>query len=176
MVTRWRDHHFCWKLEFWAEFFFVVNSFRDEITSRVFWINILFKKQDCFTVLLATKWVKVFEPYRPIFGEGTDPKLPRSHFFAKRIHQKKISAQNSNFQQKRWWRHLVAKQLQKNFDLWSTQKYSKESKVCSACAEIFLRVSYMLKPTVDCFRGQELEKFLPCDRAKNMMWRNMTEG
>ena len=32
----------------------------------------------------------------------------------------------------------MAKQLQKNFDLWSTQKYSKVSKICSACSEIFL--------------------------------------
>ena len=35
-------------------------------------------------------------------------------------------------------------------DLWSTQKYSKVSKICSAYAEIFLRLSYMLKPTVSC--------------------------
>ena len=35
-------------------------------------------------------------------------------------------------------RHQVAKQLQKIFDLWSTQKYSKESKICLACLSIFL--------------------------------------
>ena len=38
-------------------------------------------------------------------------------------------------------------------DLWSTQKYPKVSKICSACVGIFFRVSYMLnlmfKPTVD---------------------------
>ena len=29
-----------------------------------------------------------------------------------------------------------------------TKKYSKVTKICSACADIFLRVSYMFKPTV----------------------------
>ena len=42
----------------------------------------------------------------------------------------------------------MAKQLQKKFELWSTQKYSKVSKICSAGAEIFFRVSYMFKPIV----------------------------
>ena len=42
----------------------------------------------------------------------------------------------------------MAKQLQKFFDLWSTQKYSKVSKICSACAGIFFRVTHMFKPTV----------------------------
>ena len=42
----------------------------------------------------------------------------------------------------------MVKQLQKIFDLWSTQKYSKVSKICSACSSIFFRVSYMFKPTV----------------------------
>ena len=36
----------------------------------------------------------------------------------------------------------------KKFDLWSTQKYSQVSKICSAGVEIFFRVSYMFKPTV----------------------------
>ena len=43
----------------------------------------------------------------------------------------------------------MTKQLQKNFDLWSTQKYSKVSKICLACAGIFFRVTHMFKPTVD---------------------------
>ena len=42
----------------------------------------------------------------------------------------------------------MAKQLQKNYDLWSTQKYSKVSKICSACVGIFFRVTHMFKPTV----------------------------
>ena len=49
----------------------------------------------------------------------------------------------------------------KNFDFWSTQKYSKVSKICSACVEIFLRVSYMLKPTVlsfsACWQAERVE-------------------
>ena len=60
---------------------------------------------------------------------------------------------NSNFQPKWWWRHLVAKQLQKFFDLWSTPKYSKVSKICSACSSISFKVSYMLKPTVQSKRS-----------------------
>ena len=36
----------------------------------------------------------------------------------------------------------------KSFDLWSTQKYSKITKICSACAGIFFRVMHMFKPTV----------------------------
>ena len=37
----------------------------------------------------------------------------------------------------------------KKFGLWSTQKYSQVSKMYSAGAEIFFRVSYMFKPTVN---------------------------
>ena len=59
----------------------------------------------------------------------------------------------SNFDFGDFWKnwsqcHLVAKQLQKIFDLWSTQKYSKVSKICLACSSIFSKVSYMFKPTV----------------------------
>ena len=32
------------------------------------------------------------------------------------------------------------------------RKYSKVSKICSACAESFFRVSYMFKPTVNTLR------------------------
>ena len=42
----------------------------------------------------------------------------------------------------------MTKQLQKNFDLWSTQKYSKVSKICLACAGIFFRVTNIFKATV----------------------------
>ena len=41
-------------------------------------------------MLLATKWVNVFGHFRPIFEQKNDPELSRSHFFSKRIHQKKI--------------------------------------------------------------------------------------
>ena len=39
-----------------------------------------------------------------------------------------------------WWSKI--------FDLWSTQKYSKVSKICLACSSIIFRVSYVFKPTV----------------------------
>ena len=52
--------------------------------------NSIVQKLDCFTVLLATKWVSVFGAFRPIFWQKINPKLPRSHFFLKRIHNKKF--------------------------------------------------------------------------------------
>ena len=42
LATRWCYHHFCWKLEFWAEIF-MVNSFREKMTSRSFWTYFLSK-------------------------------------------------------------------------------------------------------------------------------------
>ena len=44
LATRWRHHHFCWKLEFWAEFLFV-SSLRKKITSR---IDPKYPKGNCF--------------------------------------------------------------------------------------------------------------------------------
>ena len=58
-------------------------------------------------MLLATKWVSVFGPFRPIFGQKIDSKLPRSHFFPKRIHQKnfqlKIPIFGKSDDDATWW-------------------------------------------------------------------------
>ena len=47
-----------------------------------------------FTHSKAKSTVKhsIFWHFRPIFGQNIDPKLPRSHFVPKRIHQKNISS------------------------------------------------------------------------------------
>ena len=125
---------------------------------KFFWW-ILFGKNDfyvfclkcpkTFSHFVAKSTVTVY--FLGIFDPFLDRKLIQNTldviFSLKKV-TKKNSAQNSNFQQKWWWRHLVAKQLQKFFDLWSTQKYSKVSKICSACAGIFFRVTHMFKPTV----------------------------
>ena len=46
-------------------------------------------------MLLATKLVKVFGKFEPIFEQKMDPKLPGSHFPPKRIYQKNF---NSRYQ------------------------------------------------------------------------------
>ena len=55
----------------------------------------------------------------------------------------------------------ILKQAERIFDLWSTQKYSKVSKICSACLSIFIRVSYMFKPTVTCILNTSENSLLP---------------
>ena len=51
--------------------------------------------------------MSVFGPFRPIFGQETDPKLSGSIFFAKRIHQKKIQLKIPIFSKSdddtTWW-------------------------------------------------------------------------
>ena len=93
-----------------------------KVTKRLthFWSGKMPKKLDCFTVLLATKWMNVIGHFSPIFVQKIGQKYPRGNFFPKRIHQKKIQLNIPIFSKKKSLRHLVAKQLQKNFDLWST--------------------------------------------------------
>ena len=79
-------------------------------------------------MLLATKWVSVFGPFRPIFGQETDPKLSRSHFFAKRIHQKKFQLKIPIFSKSdddaTWWPNSYKKILTCG-QLRNTQRYQK---------------------------------------------------
>ena len=79
-------------------------------------------------MLLATKWINVFGHFRPIFGHKVDPKLSSSHFFFKRIHQKKIQLKIPIFSKSddgaTWWPNcckifLTCGQLR------NTQRYQK---------------------------------------------------
>ena len=79
-------------------------------------------------MLLATKWVSVFGPFRPIFGQKIDPKLPRSHFFPKRIHQKKFQLKIPIFSKSdddaTWWPNSYKKILTCG-QLRNIQRYQK---------------------------------------------------
>ena len=103
-------------------------------------------------MLLATKWVSVFGPFRPIFGQKIDPKLPRSHFFPKRIHQKKFQLKIPIFSKSdddaTWWPNSYKKILTCG-QLRNIQRYQKyvrhvrafflELRTCSSqqCVNIF---------------------------------------
>ena len=124
--------------------FFLVNPFRAKITSRVFWINFLSKTESkmpknytvvqCFWQPNLWMVLNIIDPF-------SDEKLIQNTleviFYLKEFTKTKSSAHNSNFQQKWLWHNLVAKKLKNFFDLWSTQKYTKVSKICFACTSIF---------------------------------------
>ena len=116
------------------------------------------QKLDCFTVLLATKWVSVFGPFRPIFGQKIDPKLPRSHFFLKRIHQTKFQLKIPIFSKSdddaTWWPNSYKKILTcgqlRNIQRW--QKYVRhvrafflELRTCSSQQCLAISHSMILK-------------------------------
>ena len=79
-------------------------------------------------MLLATTWVSVFGPFRPIFGQKLDPRLPRSHFFPKRIQQKKFQLKIPIFSKSdggtTWWPNNYKKNLPCG-QLRNTQRYQK---------------------------------------------------
>ena len=72
--------------------------------------------------------MSIFGPFRPIFGQKLDPKLPRSHFFPKRIHQKKFQLKIPIFSKSddgaAWWPNSYKKILTCG-QLRNTQRYQK---------------------------------------------------
>ena len=113
LATRWRHHHFGWKLEFLAKIF-GGNPLGEKITSMMFWIHFSLKngskmpkKLDCFIALLAIKHSPVLRHFRSFFKENMDPKHHRGHFFLKRIPSKKFQLKIPIFSQSdgdaTWW-------------------------------------------------------------------------
>ena len=72
--------------------------------------------------------MSVFGHFRPIFGQKIDPKLPRSHFFPKRIHQKKFQLKIPIFSKSdddaTWWPNSYKKFLTCG-QLRNIQRYQK---------------------------------------------------
>ena len=83
----------------------------------------------------------------PFLYKKNESKPPRDHFS-----QKEFTIKNFGSKFQFLAKVMVAppggQTVAKKFGLWSTQKYSKASKICLACLSIFFRVSYMFKPTV----------------------------
>ena len=79
-------------------------------------------------MLLATKCVSVFGRFRSIFGQKIDPKLTKSNFFPKRIHQKKFQLKIPIFSKSdggaTWWPNNHKKFLTCG-QLRNTQRYQE---------------------------------------------------
>ena len=82
----------------------------------------------------------------------SSPFYPLYHYFdpflTKRLHHERFRLKTTIFSKSDggtiWWQN----NYKKKFELWSTQKYSQESKICSVSVDISFRVSYMFNPTV----------------------------
>ena len=94
--------------------------------------------------------MNVFGPFRPIFGQETDPKLSRSHFFAKRIHQKKNFSSKFQFSAKAMMTPPGDQTVTKEFCLVVNLEIFKAIKNMFGLCGHFFRVSHMFKPTVFC--------------------------
>ena len=128
LVTRWRHIAFAENWNFELKFFYA-------------------QKIDCFTVLLATKWVSALGPFRPIFGQKIDPKLPRSHFFLKSIHQKNFSSK-FQFSAKAMMTPPGDQTVTKKFWLVVNSEIFKGIKNMFSMCGHFFRVTHIFKPTV----------------------------